>query len=375
MIAMWIEDEEFAWSVGEECVYCHVLVKHCRCAEALAKSLLDRGFTITAVDGRFITFSTSNNPPEHLTLSTTDNETDCYEVVEEISEDQVSAERVVAVTKGLWDEENVHETFMEEVQRWLYKKPGNHDDELGEAMVKYAELLISHPIDSFETVKDARAFYMQSIKNNRIDLDRKSKSFGKGKVAVMSLDTSEDENEVGYYDTYSFEYEVEYTENQKKTIQEVYEWDQKGRESTLSKDDRKLYMRMNKLPVAEVESKEVVFVNSSKAIDLRDDEYTQKALSSEVVVRTMTQFERLKAKANKTRSVILKVIDDTPEQSIISNDEKEVPNVQVETRPVVEDFTDEDGYVDYPAFRQAVKEWGRNEPELVFSFSDEEPNW
>lgn len=210
-------------------------------------------------------------PEEVTTSTTTEKEDDCYQ---ELSEDEVSESRVVRTTSGLWNEKDDHEVFMNEVERWLRKKPGDWEEALGDAMVKYAELLISHPMDSFETIKDARAFYMQSIKNNRIDNDRKAKSFGKSKFQVISLNTSDEDNEVGCYDTYAFEYEVAYSESQKKTIQEVYEWDQQGSQNTLSKDNRKLYMRMNKLPVAEVENKKVVFIDSSKAIDLRDDPKT-----------------------------------------------------------------------------------------------------
>lgn len=241
-----------------------------------------------------IDYSTNNTSPEPYVLSTTDYEANSHE------EEEIPS-RVVHTTSELWVDESLDAVFMAEVEKWARNKPGDWEEVFGDAMLKYAELRIEYPAESFESEKAAKAFWMQSIKNNRIDIDRKSKSFGKGGAVMMSLDTSEEENEVGYYDTYDFEYDMEFSDAEKKTVEELAAWEETASENNLRKDDLKLYKKVAKLEkkVPEVERKTVVFIESSKAIDLRDDAATQKALSSEVVVRKQNSLEVLISKTRK----------------------------------------------------------------------------
>lgn len=203
-------------------------------------------------------------------------------VIEEVEEEVPS--RVIK-TKNLWaSEKSFDEVFMGEVTRWARNKPGDWEEVLGNAMVKYVELKNEYPVSTFDSEEKAKAYYMKAIVNNRIDLDRKENSFGKRGVVHVSLNTSDDDNAIGYYDTYDFEYDMEFSEAEAKTVAELTEWENNNG-TNLRQENLNLYKKVAKLAkkVPEVENKKVVFLNSGKAIDLRSDNTTQKILSSEVV--------------------------------------------------------------------------------------------
>lgn len=85
--------------------------------------------------------------------------------------------------------------FMHDVTAWASKLPEDTDEVVGEAMVKYAELLVSHPGKS-------NAYYMQAIKNNQTDRGRKRKL---EEVSMNYTDEGELVEKKGREDNYAFE--------------------------------------------------------------------------------------------------------------------------------------------------------------------------
>jgi len=74
-----------------------------------------------------------------------------------------------------WDDFTDDELFMREVRLWAVRLPEDTDEIVGWAMLKYAELLESHPTSSFKSIKERNAYYMTAIKNNQYDRGRKRK--------------------------------------------------------------------------------------------------------------------------------------------------------------------------------------------------------
>lgn len=87
------------------------------------------------------------------------------------------------------------EQFMHDVTAWASKLPEDTDEVVGEAMVKYAELLVSHPDKS-------NAYYMKAIKNNQTDRGRKRKV---EEVQMNYTDEGELVEKKGREDNYAFE--------------------------------------------------------------------------------------------------------------------------------------------------------------------------
>lgn len=87
------------------------------------------------------------------------------------------------------------EQFMREVTKWAENLPEDTDELVGWAMLKYSELLVSHP-------GKPNAYYMQSIKNDRI------KRWEKKKVEEVYMNYTDDGELIekeGQSDTYAFQ--------------------------------------------------------------------------------------------------------------------------------------------------------------------------
>lgn len=99
------------------------------------------------------------------------------------------------------------EVFFSEVKEWAYNLPGDREETFGNAMLKYSELLKTHP-------KKSNAYYMQSIKNDRIHKFRLRKVV---EIAVLELPESLNELEVVDLDNWF----NNLTRYQKDTVQEL----------------------------------------------------------------------------------------------------------------------------------------------------------
>ena len=130
MFSMKQETVEDCWLREEDCVYCGVMQKNCRCKVDLEDTLA-RVFSTQAVVevAGFRVFSTSMTDKEvSLAIITARiNEEDAQKPVEKEesinSEDDAYAEsRVIETAKELWSkEEDQHERFMREVNTWAWK--------------------------------------------------------------------------------------------------------------------------------------------------------------------------------------------------------------------------------------------------------------
>lgn len=192
-----------------------------------------------------------------------------------------------------------HHKFLSEVQAWARKFGKTADDKIGEAMLKYAELLVDHP-------DEHNAFYMRAILNNDKNVHKAStrKKREHNRTAI-STDNEGYSIQLGTQDSYPYEHREWYeslTDREKQGLQELeqfldsipverdpegYEWDGECVKVKIKVPEKiKRKIRNMKPPVLPV---------TKTGINLKDDRNVESEPAvAPVQTRQATEYEKLK---------------------------------------------------------------------------------
>ena len=156
------EDLEPVWFMDNACVAC--LMVECICfseptPEAVIELEPEEDEELGEVD-----FDEETAPEKRITQKKLAS----GKTMKWVTKGQLTTVKTTADWTFTYEHFNDTDKFMYEVKRWAKAKPEDTDEVFSEAMVKYAELLVSHP-------EASNAYYMTAIKNNQTDRGRKRK--------------------------------------------------------------------------------------------------------------------------------------------------------------------------------------------------------
>ncbi|MCC4303982.1 MULTISPECIES: hypothetical protein [Rhodococcus] len=246
------EDWGWTWSATGSCPVCLFVV--CQCSTAVASIVLD-SLLVGIVFPELITCYTTKNKHkknhqleqhELEQLENEENDSMDRRVIQKKNGNvttkwSTSGQLTTVKTGADWimypEDKSDLDVFMSEVRAWASKLPEDTEEVFSEAMVKYSELLLSHP------GKEAK-YYMQAIKNNQIDRGRKRRV---ETVPMNYSDEGEMQETKGSYDNYAYEvtdWFSELTRYGQEAIQESFQFIMDNPDKPLPK---RIKRRLNKI--------------------------------------------------------------------------------------------------------------------------------